>query len=76
MKLTLTTKKADHSIDIGVPTKVKKIGTAVKSVFKRAKGVKKPKTEDVIANALQTMSSKLDAIATKIEGGKNNGNTQ
>jgi len=76
MKITLAINDKGHSINLGVPSKVKKIGTAVKSVFKRAKGVKKPKAEDVLINTLQNMSSKLDNLANKIEGGKNTGNTQ
>jgi hypothetical protein len=76
MKITLAINDKGHSINLGVPSKVKKIGTAVKSVFTRAKGVKKPKAEDVLISTLQNMSNKLDNLANRIEGGKNNGNTQ
>ena len=68
MKLTLTTKKADHSLDIGVPNKVKKMGSALKSAFTRAKKVKKVKPEELLIRTLQSFGSKLDNLASKIEG--------
>ena len=76
MKITLAINDKGHSLNIGVPSKIKKAGSAIKSVFKKAKGTKKPKAEDVLINTLQNMSNKLDNLANRIEGGKNTGNTQ
>lgn len=47
--------------------KVTKLKNAVKSVFKKAKGTKKPKADEILINTLQGISSKLDNLATKIE---------
>ena len=66
-KITITTKSGPHDLKIGVPKKIKELKHSVTNVFKKAKGVKKPKVEDVIVSSLQIISGKLDRLAEKIE---------
>jgi hypothetical protein len=47
--------------------KVTKLKNAVKTVFKKSKGIKKPKVDEIIVSTLKSMNQRIDELATKIE---------
>jgi predicted RNA binding protein with dsRBD fold (UPF0201 family) len=67
MEIVLKHGEKVHTLKVKPPEKLKKLHNAVGSVFKKARGVKAPKKEDMLINVLSTISEKLDGLSKKLE---------
>ena len=63
-------KVKQFSINNPLKGKISKLGNAVKTVFKKSKGIKKPKVDEVIVNTLKAMNARIDDLAAKYENSK------
>lgn len=60
-------KVRNFSLNNPAKGKITKLKNAVKTVFNKSKGIKKPRIDEAIVSTLKAMDEKINQLATKIE---------